>query len=76
VDQSDNSRAATLRNATHEGVADRVDVRDGDMRNMPFAVHARRACHGPASGSGRRCGLPLEESKWGTGNRPLPTPSA
>jgi arsenite methyltransferase len=36
-DQSNNSREATLRNARLEGVADLVDIRDGDMRNMPFA---------------------------------------
>lgn len=37
VDQSNNSRAATLRNASLEGVADRVAVHDGDMRKLPFA---------------------------------------
>jgi arsenite methyltransferase len=37
VDQSDNSRAATLRNAALEGVAGRVAVHDGDMRKLPFA---------------------------------------
>jgi len=36
-DQSSNSREATLRNAELEGVADRVEVRDGDMRKLPFA---------------------------------------
>ncbi len=37
MDQSDNSREATLRNAALEGVAQRVSVYDGDMRKMPFA---------------------------------------
>jgi arsenite methyltransferase len=35
-DQSDNRRAATLANAEAEGVGDRVEVIDGDMRAMPF----------------------------------------
>lgn len=37
VDQGANSRDATLANAAAEGVGDRVDVHDGDMRAMPFA---------------------------------------
>jgi arsenite methyltransferase len=37
VDQSDNSPEATLRNAALEGVAQRVSVRDGDTRKLPFA---------------------------------------
>lgn len=36
-DLSDNSGDATLVNAAAEGVADRVEVRNGDMREMPFA---------------------------------------
>src|SRR5919202_3050371 len=36
-DQSDNSRAATLANARAEGVAERVEVVDADMRALPFA---------------------------------------
>ncbi len=36
ADQSDNCPAATLANAEAEGVADRVEVIDGDMRHMPF----------------------------------------
>jgi arsenite methyltransferase len=36
-DQLNNSRTATLRNAVAEGVADRVEVQDGDMRSLPFA---------------------------------------
>jgi SAM-dependent methyltransferase len=37
TDQQDNSPEATLANAAAEGVADRVDVHDGDMCAMPFA---------------------------------------
>jgi SAM-dependent methyltransferase len=36
TDQSGNARGATLRNATLEGVQDRVDVETGDMRKLPF----------------------------------------
>jgi arsenite methyltransferase len=36
VDQSGNAREVTLRNASLEGVADRVDVQTGDMRALPF----------------------------------------
>lgn len=35
-DQASNSAAATLANADAEGVRDRVDVRDGDMRALPL----------------------------------------
>ena len=35
-DQSGNARDVTLRNASLEGVADRVDVETGDMRALPF----------------------------------------
>jgi arsenite methyltransferase len=60
VDQSDNSREATLRNATLEGVAQRVSVRDGDMRKMPLADRsfdatvAHFAIHNVRSREGRR----------------------
>ena len=37
ADQSGNSRAATLANAEAEGVAERVEVVDADMRALPFA---------------------------------------
>jgi SAM-dependent methyltransferase len=37
ADQSDNRRSATLANAEAEGVAERVEVVDGDMRSLPFA---------------------------------------
>jgi SAM-dependent methyltransferase len=36
LDQSGNARDVTLRNATLEGVRDRVDVENGDMRALPF----------------------------------------
>lgn len=36
-DQSGNSPDATRANARMEGVADRVEIVDGDARNMPFA---------------------------------------
>jgi ubiquinone/menaquinone biosynthesis C-methylase UbiE len=36
VDQKSNSAAATLANAKAEGVSDRVEVRDGDMRDLPL----------------------------------------
>jgi len=36
VDQSDNNREATLANARAEGVADIVEVKTGDMRELPF----------------------------------------
>jgi SAM-dependent methyltransferase len=35
-DQAENSAAATLANADAEGVRDRVEVRDGDMRALPL----------------------------------------
>jgi SAM-dependent methyltransferase len=37
VDQANNSPEATMRNAVLEGVADRVEVRRGDMHDLPFA---------------------------------------
>jgi SAM-dependent methyltransferase len=36
VDQSGNSSEATQRNAVAEGVADRIELRTGDMRALPF----------------------------------------
>ena len=36
VDQSGNDPAVTRRNAAAEGVADRVELRTADMRNLPF----------------------------------------
>jgi arsenite methyltransferase len=60
VDQSNNSREATLKNAELEGVAERVSVRDGDMRKLPFAdgtfdaAVAHFAIHNIPSHEGRR----------------------
>ncbi len=60
VDQGNNSRAATLRNAALEGVADSVAVHDGDMRKLPFAdasfdaAVANFAIHNIPSHEGRR----------------------
>ncbi|MGH9864900.1 MAG: class I SAM-dependent methyltransferase [Candidatus Acidiferrales bacterium] len=60
VDQSNNSREATLRNAEIEGVAERVEIRDGDMRKLPFAdatfdaAVASLAIHNVPSHEGRR----------------------
>jgi arsenite methyltransferase len=60
VDQGNNSREATLENANLEGVPDRVEVRDGDMRELPFpdasvdAVVANLAIHNISDREGRR----------------------
>jgi len=60
VDQGNNSREATLRNAALEGVPDRVEVQTGDMRKMPFAdatfdtIVANLAIHNVPSREGRR----------------------
>jgi arsenite methyltransferase len=60
IDQSNNSREATLKNAALEGVAERVSVRDGDMRKLPFAdstfdaAVAHFAIHNIPSHEGRR----------------------
>lgn len=59
-DLSDNRPEATLENATREGVADRVEVRTGDMREMPFpdasfdAVVSNVAIHNIYDREGRR----------------------
>jgi arsenite methyltransferase len=36
VDQAENSADATRRNAKTEGVADRIEIRDADIRQLPF----------------------------------------
>jgi arsenite methyltransferase len=62
-DQGKNSRDATLANAAAEGVLDRVEVRDADMRAMPFAdatfdvVVASLAIHNIAGRDERRRAL-------------------
>ncbi|HLG75868.1 MAG TPA: class I SAM-dependent methyltransferase [Ktedonobacteraceae bacterium] len=59
VDQSQNHREATLLNAHLEGVADRVEIHDGDMRNLPFpdacfdVVVASLSIHNIESDQGR-----------------------
>jgi arsenite methyltransferase len=60
VDQGNNSRAATLEKGKLEGVSDRIEVRDGDMRKLPFpdasvdAVVANLAIHNISDREGRR----------------------
>jgi arsenite methyltransferase len=60
VDQGNNSQEATLENARLEGVADRVEVHDGDMRKLPFpdasidAVVVNLAIHNISNREGRR----------------------
>lgn len=59
LDQSGNSPGATLANAAAAGVADRVEVRTGDMTALPFAdasfdvVTAALAIHNIGSEEGR-----------------------
>ena len=63
VDQSDNRRSATLANAEAEGVAERVEVVDGDMRALPFAnasfdaVVSSLAIHNVPDAAGRERAL-------------------
>ena len=58
-DQSDNRRAATLANAEAEGVPERVEVLDADMRSLPFpdgsfdAVVSSIAIHNLDDAAGR-----------------------
>jgi ubiquinone/menaquinone biosynthesis C-methylase UbiE len=62
-DQSGNTRSVTLANAVVEGVADRVDVRDGDARSLPCAdaafdlVTAGLTFHNIADAQGRAAAL-------------------
>ncbi len=62
-DQANNSKAATLANAAIEGVAERVEVHDGDMRSLPFAnasfdvVVSSLAIHNIPSRDGRRTAI-------------------
>jgi arsenite methyltransferase len=58
-DQSGNARDVTLRNATLEGVQDRIEVETGDMRALPFpdgafdVVVSSLAIHNIGSAAGR-----------------------
>lgn len=60
TDQANNSADATRRNAEIEGVSDRIDIRDGDMRKLPFtnatfdAAIAHFAIHNIREHDGRR----------------------
>jgi arsenite methyltransferase len=60
ADLSGNRREATLENARREGVADRVEVKDGDARKLPFAdgsfdvVVSGMALHNIPDADGRR----------------------
>ncbi len=63
-DQGANSRQATLQNAAIKGVADRVEVRDGDMRDLSFlpdgsvdVVVASKAIHNIPDQAGRRLAI-------------------
>ena len=59
ADQSGNNERATLRNADREGVRDRVELRSGDMRRMPFpdqsfdVATSSLAIHNIADAAGR-----------------------
>ncbi|WP_165234708.1 class I SAM-dependent methyltransferase [Aquisphaera insulae] len=59
ADQSGNAERVTLRNAALEGVADRVELRTGDMRELPFAdesfdvVVSSLAIHNVPAAAGR-----------------------
>jgi arsenite methyltransferase len=60
IDQSQNSRKATLVNARLEEVSDRVEIHDGDMRTLPFpdasfdVVVASLSIHNIESPQGRK----------------------
>ena len=60
VDQKNNSSAATMANARAEGVADRIEMQDGDMRALPLGdasvdvVVSCLAIHNVKGGSERR----------------------
>lgn len=59
-DQLHNGRDAAVENADTEGVRSRIDIRDGDMREMPFAdasfdvVVSNLAIHNVPTPAGRR----------------------
>jgi arsenite methyltransferase len=60
IDQADNTKAATLANAAAEGVTERVEVLNGDMRTLPLAdasievVVASLSIHNIKEREGRR----------------------
>jgi ubiquinone/menaquinone biosynthesis C-methylase UbiE len=60
LDQSGNAREATERNASLEGVAERISVETGDMRKLPFAdatfdlIVSSLAIHNIRGNAGRR----------------------
>lgn len=62
-DQAGNSREATLENARREGVAERVELHDGDARQMPFekeifdVIVSSWALHNIYDAAGRRRAL-------------------
>src|ERR1051326_2949595 len=62
-DQASNSKVATLANAAAEGVAERVQVEDGDMRSLPLpdasfeVVVSSLAIHNIPNGDGRRTAI-------------------
>lgn len=63
ADQTGNGPDATRRNAEREGVADRVELRTGDMTRLPFAdntfdlVLSNIAVHNIPSAAGRRAAI-------------------
>jgi arsenite methyltransferase len=63
ADQTGNSLDATRRNAVREGVADRVELHTGDMRQLPFAdktfdlVISNIAVHNIPTAAGRRAAI-------------------
>lgn len=63
ADQTDNSQQATLANAALEGVADRIEVRTGDMTALPLGdesvdvIVSNLAIHNIPSRAGRRKAL-------------------
>lgn len=63
ADQTGNSADATRRNAELEGVADRVELRTGDITQLPFAdntfdlVVSSLAVHNISSAAGRRAAI-------------------
>ena len=60
MDQSGNAKEVTLRNASLEGVADRIQIETGDMRSLPFpdasfdVIVSSLAIHNISSNDDRR----------------------